>query len=119
MLILLGLQFAAKNNGVMKATSSADQSNTPLHLRYQPLGIACLTRLVIAPLIGVGVALVLNMKGAAMQAAITESAAPAAVMITALATEYEIDPSFATSMVLISTILSPLTVTPILAWLGG
>ena len=43
---------------------------------------------------------------------------PAAVTTTVLATEYGLDPSLVTAMVYIGTLLSPLTLTPLLVYLG-
>jgi predicted permease len=53
------------------------------------------------------------------QAGISESAMPTAVVMTVLATEYDIEPSFITTVVFMSTLLSPLTITPLLAYLGA
>jgi predicted permease len=42
---------------------------------------------------------------------------PTAVITTILAVEYELDNAFITGTVLISTLLSPLTLTPLIAYL--
>lgn len=83
------------------------------------LGVANLMRLVVAPAVALGIVLLLGLSGAAMQAAISESGAPTAVFMTILATEYEVEPSFVTAAVFTSTLLSPLTMTPLIAWLGA
>jgi predicted permease len=44
---------------------------------------------------------------------------PVAVLTTVLALEFEVEPSFVTAAVLITTLLSPLTLTPLLAILGA
>ena len=44
---------------------------------------------------------------------------PTAVMSTILATEYEAEPAFVTTAVFASTLLSPLTLTPLLLILGA
>jgi predicted permease len=44
---------------------------------------------------------------------------PTAVMTTVIATEFDIHPSFVTTVVTATTLLSPLTLTPLLAILGG
>jgi len=44
---------------------------------------------------------------------------PTAVLVTVLATEYNIKPEFMTTAVFTSTLLSPLTITPLLAILGA
>jgi predicted permease len=42
---------------------------------------------------------------------------PVAVITTILAVEFEVEPAFVTSVVFLSTILSPLTLTPLIALL--
>jgi predicted permease len=76
-------------------------------------------RLLIAPAVAFGLALVFGLSGAALQAAITESAMPTAVITTILATEFDVEPSFVTTAVFTSTLLSPFTLTPLLALLGA
>jgi hypothetical protein len=66
-----------------------------------------------------GFGLLFSLEGAAFQAGITESAVPTAIMTTVLATEYNVEPSFVTTVVFTSTLLSPLTITPILYLLGA
>lgn len=83
------------------------------------LGISTTLRLLASPLISLGLAALLGLKGASYQAGIAESAMPTAVVMTVLATEYDIEPSFVTTVVFMSTLLSPLTVTPLLAFLGA
>ena len=43
---------------------------------------------------------------------------PVAVSTTILAIQYDIDPEMVTSSVFLSTILSPLTLVPLIAWLS-
>jgi predicted permease len=43
---------------------------------------------------------------------------PSAVMTTILANEYKLDTTLVTAIVFVSTILSPLTLTPLLYFLG-
>lgn len=83
------------------------------------LSLAVAMRLVAAPLLAYLIALLFKLEGAALQAGITESALPTAVMITVLATEYKVQPTFVTMAVVVSTLLSPLTITPILVMLGA
>lgn len=67
--------------------------------------------LLLAPLFG--------LEGAARQASVFQAAMPAAVINTILATEYDVEPAFVTSVVFLTTLLSPLTLTPLLALLAG
>lgn len=83
------------------------------------LALSTFMRLIVSPLIALPIALLFGLQGAAMQAGITESAMPTAVMMTVVATEYSVEPAFVTMTVVISTLLSPLTITPLLALLGA
>ena len=67
--------------------------------------------------IGLLVASLIGLSGPARQAAISEAAMPTAVITTIIAVEYDIDPAFVTGVVLITTLLSPLTLTPLVAYL--
>ncbi len=44
---------------------------------------------------------------------------PAAIVTTILALEFDLDPTFPTSVVFVSTLLSPITVTLLIAYLRG
>jgi len=76
-------------------------------------------RLVAAPFLAIGLASLFGLTGAAFQAGVAQSSMPTAVVMTILATEYNVEPSFVSSVVFTSTLLSPLTVTPLLAYLGA
>jgi predicted permease len=83
------------------------------------LGLANVMRLLIAPALAVALSLAFGLQGEARQAGILESAMPTAVVTTVLANEYHLDAGFITSVVVSSTLLSPLTITPLLAYLGA
>lgn len=72
---------------------------------------------------GMGLALatagIFGLRGMAYNAGIIEASMPTAVLTTVVATEYNVKPAFVTSVVFITTILSPLTLTPLLAYLGA
>lgn len=82
------------------------------------LGLSTSLRLLAGPAVGFLLAAVFGVQGAARQANVIESAMPAAVTNTVLATEYGLDSSLVTAMVFVGTLLSPLTLTPLLAYLG-
>jgi predicted permease len=67
--------------------------------------------LLLAPLFG--------LDGMAYNAGVLESAMPTAVLATILATEYDAEPAFVTTAVFTTTLLSPLTLTPLLSILGA
>ena len=73
--------------------------------------------LVVTPFVALGLAALLGITGPARQAAVVLSSMPVAVMTTILALEFEIAPEFATSAVFLSTVLSPLTLAPLIAYL--
>jgi predicted permease len=83
------------------------------------MGVANTFRLVVSPLLGILLASILGLQGAARQAGILETAMPTAVFVTILATEYDIEPAFVTAVVFTTTLLSPITLTPLLAFLGA
>jgi malate permease and related proteins len=73
--------------------------------------------LVVTPALGWTFATLLGMQGAAFQAAVIQASMPAAVVTTILALQYEVAPGFVTSVVVVSTLLSPFTLTWMIAWL--
>ena len=79
------------------------------------IGLATVLTLVISPLLALGMVKVLGLSGATRQAAIIEASMPSAVVTTILALEYEVMPSFVTSVVFASTVVSPITVTLLIA----
>jgi predicted permease len=73
--------------------------------------------LLAAPLVALGLTSLMNVSGAARQAVVVLSSMPVAVATTILALEFDASPDFVTSAVFLSTILSPLTLTPLIAYL--
>ncbi len=71
---------------------------------------ALLIRLVGGPLLGVAVASLLGLTGLGRATSIIEASMPPAVFTIILATEFDLDPPAVTSIVLVSTLLSPLTI---------
>lgn len=101
MIILLGLEF-----------SHVEWSHS-----LRALQLSAGLRLLAGPLIGFLLAIVFGLQGAARQGNIVEASMPAAVTTTVLATEYGLDTSLVTAIVFVGTILSPLTLTPLLVFL--
>ena len=83
------------------------------------LTTATTLRLLAAPVIAAGLSVLFELQGPERQASILEASMPSAVLCTILATEFDVEPAFVTSVVFVTTILSPLTITPLLSYLRG
>jgi len=103
MLMLLGLQLAS-----IKTFPRA---------RLGLIGLAAVSQLLLAPLATLGLASALQVSGVTLQAVVVESAMPTAVITTILAVEYDLDATLVSGTVVLSTLLSPLTLTPWIAFL--
>ncbi len=103
MLVLLGLQLQHSQRAWDLKTVS----------------IAGGIRLLGGPLLAISTAGVFGLQGVAYKAGIIEASMPSAVLATVLATEFDVKPAFVTTVVFITTVLSPLTLTPLLAYLGA
>ncbi|MCU0486188.1 MAG: AEC family transporter [Anaerolineales bacterium] len=103
MLVLLGLQFV----------------NLKLDGQIRPLILVTTMRLLVAPILAIGLSRIFALTGPAYQATVLEAGMPTAVLTTVLATEFDSQPSFVTTVVFVTTLLSPLTLTPLLYFLGA
>lgn len=103
MIVLLGIQLY----------------NSKLSKEVFPVGLSNILRLVVSPILAIGLVALFNLEGSAYQAGVIEAAVPTAVLTTVLATEFDIEPALVTTAVVTSTLLSPLTITPLLAFLGA
>jgi predicted permease len=101
LLILLGIQL----------------HRTQWYRGIQALSLSTGIRLIVSPALALVFSLLFGLHGTAQQAIIAESATPTAVMATVLATEFNIKPAYISAAVFVSTLISPLTITPILALL--
>jgi len=99
MILLLGMQLA----------------ETPLTQGLKMAGLAALIRLAIAPVIAWPLAHLLDLTGPTLQACVVESSMPTAVTTAVLAIEFDARPEFVTSVIFLSTLASPLTLTLIIA----
>lgn len=102
MLIILGMQIADLRGG--------------LSLRLAVPAVS--VRLLLGPVIGVLVASVLGLQGLARSTSIIEASMPTAVFTIILATEFGLQPSLVTGIVVVSTLLSPLTIATTISLLG-
>jgi predicted permease len=103
MLVLLGMQLH-KANWAGKG---------------KPLAVATVMRLLVAPVLMLLLARVFAISGPARQASVLQAGMPTAVLTTMLATEFEVEPALVTATVFLTTLLSPITLTPLLAFLGA
>jgi malate permease and related proteins len=102
MLILLGVELTrVQFSGSMRA-----------------MQLSVILRLLVAPLIALLLAALFGIQGYARQGSVTEASMPSMVSTTVLATEYQLDSRLVTAIIFISTLLSPLTLTPLLVFLG-
>ena len=81
------------------------------------VAVAVAISLLLKPALALGLAGMLDLDGAARQAAIVQSSMPAAVVATVLAIEFDAAAELVTSIVFYSTLLSPITLTLLVAWL--
>jgi malate permease and related proteins len=102
MLILLGVQL----------------THVELSENRRAMQLSVSLRLVIAPLVALLFAALFGLQGLPRQATVTQASMPSIVSSTVLATEYNLDSKLVTAVVFISTLLSPLTLTPLLVFLG-
>lgn len=103
MLVLLGMQLV----------------NIRLNGHIRPLILTSSMRLLVAPALAFGLTRLFGITGPAQQGVVLEAGMPVAVLTTILATEFDAEPTFVTTAVLVTTLLSPLTLTPLLALLGA
>jgi malate permease and related proteins len=82
------------------------------------VALAVTLSLVASPIVALSLASLLQVSGSARQASVILASMPVAVITTILALEFDVAPTFVTSAVFLSTVLSPLTLTPLLAYLG-
>ncbi|CAG0992463.1 hypothetical protein ANAEL_02378 [Anaerolineales bacterium] len=85
---------------------------------FRALGLGVLIKLLLGPLTGLLLAGLFGMQGAARQGNVLEAAMPAAVSTTVVATEYKLEPALVTAIVFLGTVLSPLTLTPLIVYLA-
>ena len=102
MLLILGMQLAV----------------TRIVDGRKAIAVASILRLGVTVLVGAIGATLLGMQGLTRQAVITESGTPTAVYATVIATEYKLNASFTAACILVTTVLSMVTLTIVLALLG-
>lgn len=101
MLLLLGIQLARNSVG----------------RDWKRVSAATFLRLGLAPLLGLLLAAVIGLTGDTRRASVLEASMPTAVMSVVLALEFDVLPEFVTGVVFLSTVLSPLSLTLLIALL--
>lgn len=108
MLVLLGLQIAQPQ---------PPPAVPHPHPRRWVLGVSVALQLLAAPLAALVLAQWLGLSGVTWQAVVLEASMPAAVITTVLAIQYDLDADLTVQTVILSTLLSPLTLTPLIYYL--
>lgn len=75
-------------------------------------------RLLVGPIVAVGVASLVGLQGLGRSVSIIEASMPSAVLTTVLATEFDARPTTMTGVVVLSTLLSPITLSILISFLG-
>jgi predicted permease len=70
-----------------------------------------------APIVSLGLTRLLGLSSAARQAGIILASMPTAVITTILALEFDVAPAFVTNVVFVTTLLSPITLAPLIVYL--
>ena len=101
LLLVLGLQLV--------------KSAEKLRLHVSTITVATVLRLLVAPLIAIGVVWLTGVQGITRRACMLEASMPAGVTSTILALEYDLEPEVVTGTVFVSTLCSALTLS-IVIW---
>jgi len=95
-------------------TLGAQLAETRFSLSHGPVWLAVFLKLLVAPLLTWGAVLLMGFEPQLADLLVVASAAPVGLLLAIFCTDYDRAPDAAGAMVLVSTILSPLTVT---AWI--
>jgi malate permease and related proteins len=113
-----GLRFPAQAAiPLMLLLLGAQLVNAEVGQYWRPALAATGLSLIIAPLLAFGLASVLALPAQTRQAAVLEASMPAAVITTLIAIEFQAEPKLVTGTVVLSTLLSPITLSIIIALL--
>jgi len=101
MLLLLGIQL----------------SQTKIGGRLSQVSVAVVLRLVAGAAVAVALATLMGLEGLVRKVAIIEASTPTAVTSALMAIEFDADAEYVSSAILLSTLLSAVTLSAIIAWL--
>ena len=79
---------------------------------------AVMLRLIIGPLVGLFVASIIGLEGLGRSTSIIEASTPTAVMTIVLATEFDLQPELVSTVVILSSLFSPITLAFVITILG-
>jgi malate permease and related proteins len=102
-LLLLGMQLA----------------RTRVEGSLGPIALGTALRLAIGPLLAVALVYPLGITGLAARVLVLQHAMPAAAIMTLLALEYDARPDLVASVTVVTTVISAVTLTPLLYWLSS
>ncbi|HEY5729296.1 MAG TPA: AEC family transporter [Anaerolineales bacterium] len=102
MLVLLGVQM----------------TKVEFSKNLRALQLSVSLRLLTAPMIAILYTAFFGIDGVARQGSVVQASMPSMVSATVLAEEYKLDSKLIAAIVFVSTLLSPLTLTPLLVFLG-
>jgi predicted permease len=104
MLLILGMQLA--------------HSLGALRANWGPMALATVLRLVVAPIIAIGIARMTQVQGITRQTCMVQSGMPSGVTSTILALEYDLAPDIVTGTVFFSTLCSALSLSVLISLIG-
>ena len=116
--ILDGLSFPAQAAiPLMLLLLGAQLVHAEVGLYWRPALAATGLSLIIAPLVAFGLSSLLGLATQTRQAVVLEASMPAAVITTLIATEFQAEPKLVTGAVVLSTLISPITLSVVIALL--
>ncbi len=101
MLVMLGIQL--RNPDILRRQKGIFRSST--------------VRLLVGPLVAIGLCAALGIQGMERNVLITQAAMPTAVVVSVLATEYDTAPKLVATVIVVTTLLSMFTLSVVLAYL--
>lgn len=103
MLAVLGLRLSRASLGKYRS-------------QLRPILLASGLRLILAPLVTLGLVVVLGVGGLSRQVSLVQSAMPTAVIASVMAAEFGSDAEFVTAAILVNTLASIVTLSVLLTW---
>jgi predicted permease len=92
-------------------------SRTTVQKRFKPLLLSTVFRLVLSPFVGLGITSVMGVEGVLRSVLIVESSTPTAINAALIAIEFDAEPGFVSTVVLVSTLVSIFSLSILLVYL--